>query len=256
MKKSIKNLIVLATIGICIFSFIPAVAASQGRVIERPLDDWLDPNYAFYPWGEENWVMADWGSPYNNLLCKMGYPMPKAGIGPWVNDMEDENGLVMGETIIDGYITERELNNGQALITLYIDVKNAPLTVYDGSEFISYCLGETMNEPQAVLGAGIDGYIDFKLIYKFFIPEPGLDLPTIWPSFNNYISINIIGTGFGTLTEHAVELGFAENAGATGMVRLHQIALFKPDFKEGHPKYDPYYGDLWPVETVEIHEMS
>ncbi|UCD01812.1 MAG: hypothetical protein JSV23_01985, partial [Promethearchaeota archaeon] len=183
-------------------------------------------------------------------------PMPKAGIGPWVNDMEDENGLVMGDTIIDGYITERELNNGQALITLHIDVKNAPLTVYDRTEFLLYCFGDTMDEPQAVLGAGIDGYIDFKLIYKFFIPEPGADLPTIWPSLNNYISIQIIGIGFGTLTERAVELGFAETAGATGMLRLHQISLFKPDFKEEHPKYDPFYGDLWPVETVEIHEMS
>ena len=58
-----------------------------------------------------------------------------------------------------------------------------------------------------------------------------------------------------TLTEHAVELGFAENAGAMGMLKLHQIALFKPDFKEDHPKYDPFYGDLWPVETVEVFEL-
>ena len=254
-SKILPKLILLATVGILILSFIPAVAASEGMVTERPIEDWLDPNYTAYPWGEENWVMSDFGSPYTNLVCKLGFPWPKAGFGPWVNDMEDENGMVLGDTIINGHITERELDNGQALITLHLEVKNGPLTVYDFDDFILYCLGFA-GEPQAVLGDGIDGYMDYKVIYKFFIPEPGAELPTIWPSFDNYISVNIIGTGFGTLTERAVELGFAETAGATGMVRLHQIALFKPDLNEEHPKYDPFWGELWPVETVEIHEMS
>ncbi|MFW9950117.1 MAG: hypothetical protein ACFFKA_08330, partial [Candidatus Thorarchaeota archaeon] len=77
----------------------------------------------------------------------------------------------------------------------------------------------------------------------------------VWSLWDNYISCNIIGTGYGTLTEHAVEHGFAGTAGTLGMVKLHQIALFKPDLNENHPKYDPVYGDLWPVETVEIYEI-
>ncbi|MFX1380645.1 MAG: hypothetical protein ACFFA4_16300 [Promethearchaeota archaeon] len=254
-SKILPKSILLAILGILILSFIPAVAASGGNVTERSIDDWLDPNYAFYPWGEENWVMADFGSPYTNLVCKLGFPWPKAGFGPWVNDMEDQNGMVAGDTIIDGNITERELNDGTALITLHLDVKNGPLTVYDYDDFILYCLG-LASEPQAVLGSGIDGYMDYKIIYKFIIPEPGAELPTVWSSFDNYISVNIHGIGYGTLTERAVELGFAETAGTIGMVLLHQIALFKPDLNEEHPNYDPYYGELWPVETVEIYEMS
>jgi hypothetical protein len=39
------------------------------------------------------------------------------------------------------------------------------------------------------------------------------------------------------------------------MLKLHQIALFKPDFGDDHPNYDPVYHDLWPVETIEIHEL-
>jgi hypothetical protein len=74
----------------------------------------------------------------------------------------------------------------------------------------------------------------------------------IW---DNYISVNIHGIGYGTLTERAVELGFAVTAGAIGMLELHQIALFNPDLKEDHPKYDADYGDLWPVETIEITEI-
>lgn len=254
-SKILPKSILLAVVGILILSFIPAVTASEGNATKRPLEDWLNPNYASFPWGEENWVMADFGSPYSNLLCKLGFPWPKAGFGPWVNDMEDENGMVAGETIIDGSITERKLNDGTALITLYLDVKNGPLTLYNIEDFLLYCLGFT-SEVQAVLGSGIDGYMDYTILYKFIIPEPGAELPTVWPSFDNYISVDIHGIGYGTLTERAVELGFTETAGATAMVLLHQIALFKPDLKDGHPKYDPFYGEMWPVETVEIYEMS
>ena len=254
MKKSSK-LIVLATLGILIFGFIPTVAAS-GATTKRPLEDWLDPNYAFFSWGAQNWAFADFGNPDNNLVCKMGLPWPKSGLdwSPFLNDMVYENGLVVGDTIIKGKITERVLADGQALITLNLDVKNAPLTVYDFSEFILYCLGFA-GEPQAVIGSGIDGYINYKVLAKLIIPAPGAELPIVFDIWNNYISVNIHGIGYGVLTEHAVELGFAETAGAAGMVKLHQISLFKPDFKETHPNYDPFYGDLWPIETIEIYEL-
>lgn len=251
MKKN--RTILVITFGIFFLGFIPAVAAS-GRVTKRPLDDWLDPNYEFFFWGEDNWGFADFFSPYSGLVVKMGFPWPKAGFGPWVNDLLYETSLVVGETIIEGHITERELNDGQALITLHLDVTNAPLTVYDFFEFLDYCFGVT-DEVQPILGAEGDGYIDYKVVCKIIIPEPGDDLPTVWGIWDNYISVNIHGIGYGTLTEHAVELGFAETAGATGMLKLHQIALFKPDFKPEHPKYDADWGDFWPVETIEIFEM-
>lgn len=253
MKKT-SRLLTLATLGILIFSFISAVAASEGTVTKRPIEDWLDPNYAFFSWGEENWAFSDFISPYSMLVCKMGFPWPKAGIGSFVNDMVSENSMVVGDTIINGKITERELDDGTALITLHLDVKNAPVTVYDYFDFIFYCLGFA-GKPQAVLGDEIDGYIDYKVVYKFIVPEPGEELPSLF-FIDNYVSINIHGIGYGTFTERAVELGFAETAGAPGMVELHQIALYKPDLKDDHPKYDPDWGDLWPVETVEVYEMS
>ena len=166
-----------------------------------------------------------------------------------------KNSLVDGDTIIEGSIKERVLKDGRALITLQLDVTNAPLTVYDLFEFLDYCFG-VLGEPQAILGAGIDGYIDYKVVAKFIIPYPGDPLPHCFGIWGDYISVNIHGIGYGTLTERAVELGFATTAGATGMLKLHQIGLFKPDLKEGHPKYYPGDGDLWPVETVEIIEMS
>ena len=240
MKK--KHAILVITIGTLLLGFVPVVAAN-GRVTERSLDDWLDPNYAAFPWGEENWAFADFMSPYSWLVVKMGLAWPKADMGPWINDMLYENSLVDGDTIIEGSIKERVLKDGTALITLQLDVTNAPLTVYNVDEFLDYCFGDA-GEPQAILGAEMDGYIDYKVVCQFIIPYSGAPLPHCFGIWGSYISVNIHGIGYGTLTEHAVELGFAETAGATGMLKLHQIALFKPDLKEGHPKYDPVFGEL------------
>lgn len=251
MKK--KHAILVVTIGALLLGFFPAVTAKQ--VTARPLDDWLDANYSAFPWGAQNWAFSDFYSQESWLAAKMGFPWPKAGFGPFVTDLIYENGLVVGDTIIEGSIKERELSDGTALITLQLDVKNAPLTVYNIFDLMLYCRGIT-TDPMPVLGLEEDGYIDYKVIYKFIIPEPGAPLPDTWSTFDNYVSMNLHGIGYGTLTERAVELGFAETAGGIGMLKLHMIALFKPDFKEDHPNYDPMLGDFWPVDTVEIIELS
>ena len=256
MKHNNIRWILLFTLGILILGFIPVVAAS-GNTTKRPISDWLDPNYSEFSWGENNWAFVDFGAPDNNLAAKMGYPWPKAGFGPFINDMVYENGLVIGETIIKGEIIERALDDGTAMITMLLDVKNAPLTIYDYTEFILYCVGVPgFDTPQAILGAGEDGYIDYKVVFKFINDYPGAPMPTAFTMWDNYISVNIHGIGFGTLTEHAVEMGFAETAGTLGMLKIHQIALFKPDLKDDHPNYDPSYGDLWPVESIQIFELS
>jgi len=257
-RNNLSKLILLTFLMFAIFSFIPVVEASSGNVTKRPLDDWLDPNYAAFPWGEKNWAFYDFWNPYSGLVMKMGLPWPKAGLPdfPYIKfDMIYENSLVEGVTVITGTVTERALNDGTALITLHLDVKNSPVAVYLRSDFNSYCYG-LADKPQAVLGDGIDGYLDYKVVTKFIIPEPGAELPNVFDMWYYYISINIHGICYGTLTERAVELGFAETAGAPGMVKLHSIALFKPDFKETHPKYDPFYGDLWPVDSIEVYELS
>jgi hypothetical protein len=264
MKKNAK-LIILTSIGILVLCFIPSIVVAEGKVTRRPLEDWLEPNWDFFNWGEQNWAFGDFVSPYSMLVCKMGFPWPKAGL-PWAPgikyDMVLENSLVEGDTIIEGSIKERELNDGRALITLQLDVKNAPLTVYNYLEFIGYCFNITALWPDegipplAIVGEGIDGYIDYQVICKFYISAPGDPIPFVWDIWYDYISCNIIGTGYGILTEHAVELGYAKNAGALGMVKLHQICLFKPDLPDTIPKYDPVYGDLWPIETIEIHEIN
>jgi len=251
MKKTQAVLII--AFGILLFGFIPSVLALD--VTRRSLDDWLEPNYAAYPWGEENWVFTDFYSQDSMLAAKMGFPWPKAGIYPWVRDLIEENSLVVGDTIIEGSIKERELSSGEALITLKLDVKNAPLTVYYLYDMAFYCRG-FIDEVMPVLGLGEDGYINYKVLFNFIIPEPGAILPNVQASFNNFISMDIHGIGYGIITERAVELGYAETAGVIGMVEFHQLALYKPQLEEDHPNYLIEMDSLWPVETVEIFELS
>ena len=251
-QKINRKLTLIAIIGILVLSFIPFVAAGNGngRVTKRPIEDWLNaqwaPPLAWFGYDVENWGMSDFVSPDSNLVAKMGIPFPFI--------LSDENGLVNGETTFGGHITERVLNDGSALVTVHLFVWNAPLTVFYFPELSAHVWpapGELPGpRPLALLGAYGDGYIDYKMVFKFILDGPGEDMPFCFDAFNNYISIHIVGTGYGILTNHAADFGFTP--GAAGMLKLHQIALAKP---EDHPNYDPIYGDFWPIETVEIHEL-
>jgi hypothetical protein len=251
-NKINRRLTILAVTGILILSFVPFAVANEGRVTERPIEDWLNAQWDFIymitGYDVQNWGIGDYVSPDSLLVAKMGYPFPF----PWMPNFLDENGLVVGETTFGGCVIERELNDGTALITVHLDVWNAPLTVFFFPEFANYVLGGGAR-PSAILGSYEDGYIDYQLIFKFYVEAPGQPLPFFGFAYNNYISIHIVGTGYGTLTDHAADFGYTP--GATGMLKLHQIALFKPDFGDDHPNYDPVYHDLWPVETIEIHEL-
>jgi len=243
-----RKLISLAIVGILMFSFIPFVAAGEGsgRVTKRPIDDWLnaqwDTVFGWFGYDAENWGMCDFVSPDSLLVAKTGFPFPYI--------LSDENGLVIGETTFGGHITERVLNDGRALVTVHLMVWNAPLTVFFFPELADYVWGPGPR-PSAILGSYEDGYIDYKMVLKFILEIPGDDIPFCWDALESFISLNIVGTGYGELTDHAADFGFTP--GATGMLKLHQVALAKP---EDHPNYDPIYGDFWPVETVEIHELG
>ena len=252
-KEINKRLMLLAVIGVMFLTFIPfTVANKDDGVTIRPIEDWLTAQWDFIHditgYDVKNWGVGDFVSPDSLLVTKMGYPFPF----PWLPNFLDENGLVLGETTFSGFILERALNDGTALVTVHLDVTNAPLTVFFYPELSDYVFFGGAR-PTAILGSYEDGYIDYKLIFKFYISAPGEPIPFFGIAFENYVSINIIGTGYGTLTDHAADFGYTP--GAMGMLKLHQIALFKPDFKSKHPNYDPVYYDLWPVETVEIHEL-
>jgi len=247
-----KKLILVAIVAILMFSFIPFVAAGEGngRVTQRPIEDWLnaqwDTVFGWFGYDVENWGMCDFVSPDSLLVAKTGLPFPYI--------LSDENGLVIGETTFGGHITERVLNDGRTLITVHLSVWNAPLTVFFFPELADHVWGDPPGpRPTALLGSYEDGYIDYKMVFKFYIGGPGNDIPFCWDAFYDYISMNIVGTGYGVFTDHAADFGFTP--GATGMLKLHQICLYKPDFKIDHPNYDPLYGDLWLVETVELHEL-
>jgi len=262
-----KLIIAVITLGILMFCFIPPVTGNKGRITFRSIDDWLWANWNDFPWGVKNadgtqdWVFYDVSGPNSLLACKMGIPIYSADERcTWFRsayDMVDETSLVEGDTIITGTILEHELNDGTALITLSLDVKNAPLTVYNVIEYAYYCfeLPGYQEPPEAILGAGIDGYIDYRVECKFIIPFPGAELPNIMELlFSDFsLTYNYFGTGFGTLTSHAADFGFTP--GKTGMVKFHDIMIQNSghSFDIDHPQF---YNGIYPAWAVEIHEMN
>jgi len=246
-----KNKIILAiTIGMLLAGFIPA---AQAKTTQRPIEDWLhaqwDYFYDLFGYDVNNYGFSDFLSSDSWLIAKMGWPWPY----PDLPNFLDENGLVEGETTYKGHITERVTDGGKVLVTVQLSMFNAPLTVFDWAEFSGYVFAEG-NRPPAILGAYQDGYIDYKLTYQFYMDELGQPLPqpTYW---GNFVSFRIVGTGYGILTPHAADFGYTP--GAIGMLKLHQMMIYKPDLKADHPKYDTYFGlGFYPVKTVEIYEIG
>ncbi len=247
MKK--YKIILIITIGISLAGLIPAV---QAKTTHRPIEDWLYAQWDYFNdlfgYDVYNYGFSDQVSPESWLIIKMGWPWPD----PDIPNFLDENGLVEGETTYEGYITERTTIDERVLVTVHLAMFNTPLTIFNWWEFFDYVFLEG-ERPSAILGAYEDGYMNYKLTYKFYMDEPGQPLPM--PNYyENFVSFKMVGTGYGILTSHAADFGYT--AGAMAMVKLHSVIMYKPDLREDHPNYDTNWGlSFMPVATIEIHEI-
>jgi hypothetical protein len=63
-------------------------------------------------------------------------------------------------------------------------------------------------------------------------------------------TIHINGAGAGKFTQSYSEW----QAGDTGKMKMHQIAMSDKDFKDDHPNYHPEWGiKFWPIEFTFFH---
>jgi hypothetical protein len=221
------------------FGFISSV---QARATIRPIEHWLLNN----PTGStSNFLNEDYTINIGNPFF---FPI-----------LTDEIFLVEGETTYDGYILERVLNDGSAQLTVNLWVYNAPLTVYNTSEFFDYLfwwlgVGNPVPPPSAIIGAYKDGYIDYKYQYTFTLPIPGDEIPSVWEIYDAGAEIrcHINGKGYGTFSEAAAPFF---TPGANGKVTLNQIFLLKPQL-EGLDINKLYGTELWPIELINIQQIG
>jgi len=216
MKKT--KIILLATLGMCMLSFIPAVL---GKADKRPISAFTDTNEH----------VAAWGDPQSGLVITPH--------GAWWHPQ------TIADYIHSGSVLERELKDGRILYKVNLHVKGALMWVHLAEPF--------WPEKEPILV----GEMDYSLTATIIVDgEIGDDVPTFWMIWFGFYPgeapfVHITGSGTGEFTEYGefLEFGFE---GDSAKVKLNQVAIGKPpEHPQIDPDYDPY--NMWPVELVFLH---
>ena len=195
MKKT--KIILVATLGICMLSFIPAVAA---KADVRPISDFTDTN--------DYTGVAAWLDPVSNLII---FPH-----GFWVTDPGTD---LITDCEHHGSVLERDLKDGRILYKINLHVKGAYMLVGD------YGINPYVFE----------GEMDYTFTAVIIVEgEFGGPIPNLIDVWFNLAGespySHITGSGTGTFLVDA----FGFTAGDTANVKVNQVGLTKP---EGHPFY-------------------
>ncbi len=240
--KSKTKVYVTIALGLFFLSFasLGFAVSANSNVHFRSIEDWLLNN----PGGSGNFINEEYvinlGNPFN-------FPI-----------LQDEIFLVNGETTYDGYVREKVLSEDRTEVFVHLNVKNAPMTVYSFSEFLSYLfwyLGipgwPEVPPPAAIIGAYVDGYMDYTFKFKFIRPTQDTELPSFTFIYNNYevVSSQLTGTGYGIFTDNAATYDFTPEE--KGKVFVNQLMLSKPQL-EGLKINKLYDTELWPVEIINV----
>ncbi len=192
MKKSITmQLLVLAFVGICFISFIPAIYAhgpKEANVAYRPIEDFLEKN-DFLISNYVAWMDAD---PTLYLAVH----------NEW------DTGETISDCIYHGYVRETVLEDGW--IEFYVDmiVLGANVQVY----YIEGVWWPLIFE----------GKMNYYMHFVFRAQqEPGATIPYLW--IQSIVDEDIMsGIGVGKFTEEASDFGF--RPGKPGVVKIYQAA--------------------------------
>jgi hypothetical protein len=213
MKKKTK-IILLATLGICLFSFMPVVV---GKANSRPISDYTATNY----------YVGGWLDPESNIII---YPH-----GFWVAFGYE----VISDCIHSGSILERDLKDGRILYQVNLHVKGAWILVAYFQDRLIFVGEMNYTFTATVIVDGVFGGPIPNLMEIFFF------------GVGEVIRTHIVGSGTGVFVDDdaAVEQGFTP--GATAKVKMNQVGISIP---EDHPQYDPEYGlIMYPVEFFFFH---
>ncbi|MFX1497318.1 MAG: hypothetical protein ACFFBH_07315 [Promethearchaeota archaeon] len=260
--RGLLSITCLAIFGILIMGAIPAVQGASS--IKRPLDDWFYDVFGY----DLNPNVGGWVDGYQVRPQGIDYNMTT---DEWIYQP-------IWECTYDGFILDRDMHDGRHMITVNINVKNAPVIV------------------APPFGSGgyywvFQGFMDYKYQYNFIIDIevwagwlimlgfdddgfdeygnillPRWDLPMVYGSVFGFefISVHFHGDGEGTIVNYWDEswVGNGDRIwepGESAKLSTNMVGLVKDDFKLDHPNYWPseYSGlpwsVLWAVDFVKLH---
>ena len=214
MKKMKKTkIILLATLGICMLSFMPSVL---GKADVRPISDFADTND----------YVAAWMDPVTNLIIfPHGFFVTPPGLDN-ISNCEHH-----------GSVLERVLKDGRIMYKINLHVKGAYMLVGD------YGINPYVFEGE------MDYNFQVTIIVEGELGDPVPNLMDIWffGAAGETPYTHITGSGTGTFLVDA----FGFTAGDTAKVKVNQVGIVIPDdHPQYDPFYAPF---MYPVEFVFFH---
>lgn len=190
-KSKFIKILVMAFVGISLFSFIPAIRAesSSGTTI-RPIEDFLEAN---------EFVLCNWFGSANEEQTLY---------------LEVHSEYLTGEVIrdcpYDGVVIEKVLNNKWVEFEVLLFVKDAHIYVW---HVIDPSVGGVII---------LEGTMDYTFQLNFRIQqEPGEPIPRfLWGIINR---LRMTGQGSGVFTPESLDYGYTP--GETAQVTINQIGL-------------------------------
>ena len=198
MKKT--KIILLATLGLCMLSFMPA---ALGAADSRPISAFTDTNRNIAAWADSESGLT---------ILPHGF---------WLFGIDGLESIA--ECDHHGSVLVKELKDGLMLYKVNLHVKGASMFVVDQYSLIF--VGE------------MDYFFSATLIvYEGELSDPVPYLLAIWfPDFfgidpigeSTFSHLTASGTGAFVNDTAAIELGFAP--GATAKVKVNQVGILKPE---------------------------
>ena len=226
-------------------------------ITSRPLQEWIDAQRNCYGFHRPTFCYYNSPNPHPG-----SYP-PVAGYSAYIyGGCGFPQRVKNGTTTEKGYVSEKLLDNGKAEVTVYIEGKNAPLTIWDYTEIETLDCEAMLSYP-TILGNRertkergkityvTDGWIDYTQTFTFINDIPvgytigNEPLPCMF-DIVNVVYLHFVATGYGTFTQHAAQFGFTP--GAKGKVQINQI--YPPGTLKALPGKDGY-----PAELIKVIQM-
>ncbi|MFX0023647.1 MAG: hypothetical protein ACFE9S_15075 [Candidatus Hermodarchaeota archaeon] len=242
MKK--LRLILVVTLGICIFSLVPLV---QAKTTIRPIDDYAGEYTVFLDLWDMPGSFLSWADPDSGLCI---YPHGLKWFGPLAGPIPIYNFLVWEYKLLEqcqhgGCIQEREIDEESTLISINLHVKEVPFMIFDFyatgpypfywnyepiyAGIMNYNMQCKILYNTEMLNDWFEKWGRLPSLFEIFYVFPDPLFPPTYPPETIPVATFMHVTGEGYLTE-----------GGEEKVKLNQVAILDPDI-----------GDYkWPVELV------
>jgi hypothetical protein len=228
LKLSIPLLITLLFLS---YASIAYGASDNSKVTIRPLSDWAINNPGIvYGWGgwppgaEKEFPPGEDTRLYRLLLCRFWEGPPTSGT-------------------YEGYIKERALSDGRALVTIVITLKDTPF-------WLSVWPDGPGNPATQMFEDG--KIVTYREVFTFYNEYPGAEIPFMFDiPMEVWVFTSGVGHGIGIFTDWAEQWGFTP--GEKGMAFVNERGLFHAATQNG------FKGALefgWSAEIVDVRQIG